>query len=138
MQYYCNHDINGININVIELLIYILVYTISIKVLWNFSDNCQNYRKLHWCTILLDMQNNSFFYYLKLKLSIQTKQKTKCKQKTLLKYVCNYLNFCPKNKFNTMRSTLTIWITTLMKKNSNIFFCNCNEIIEMGWWEYVL
>ena len=33
------------------------------------------------------MQNNSFFYYLKLKLSIQKKQKPKCIQKTLLIWI---------------------------------------------------
>ena len=138
MQYYCNHDINGININVIELLIYILVYTISIKVLWNFSDNCQNYRKLHWCTILLDMQNNSFFYYLKLKLSIQKKQKPKCIQKTLLIWI-QLFEFLSKKQVQHNALHFDNLNYHFDEKKSKYFLCNCNEIIGMGWWwEYVL
>ena len=72
------------------------------------------------------------------KISIQNKQKPKCKQKNIINMNTIIWIFVQKNKFNTMPSTLTIWITTLTKKKFKYFFCNCNEIIEMGWWEYVL
>ena len=62
-----------------------------------------------------------------------------CKQKTLLIWI-QLFEFLSKKTSSTQCAPL--WQFELprwRKKNSNIFFCNCNEIIEMGWWwEYVL